>query len=132
MIIVATNVASELMRPSPSSSSGTGCRVGLEGICIHLRLRSQRSGTASRSCLKGDGTTRLVLRQMRYSRLLLAQQILTFDAVAAEQYALIVSHRDGLGLPIDGFDVQIAAICDVHGATLATRNVSDSVRPASS
>ena len=50
---------------------------------------------------------------------------LPFDAVAAEQYALVVSHRDGLGLPIDGFDAQIAAICRVRGAALATRNLAD-------
>ena len=31
----------------------------------------------------------------------------------------------GLGLPIDGFDAQIAAICRVRGAALATRNLAD-------
>ncbi len=40
-------------------------------------------------------------------------------------YAGIVSSRDRAGAPIDGFDAQIAAICHVHGATLATRNVKD-------
>jgi predicted nucleic acid-binding protein len=33
--------------------------------------------------------------------------------------------RDRLGAPISGYDAQIAAICRVHGATLATRNVKD-------
>ena len=33
--------------------------------------------------------------------------------------------RDRVGLPIDGFDAQIAAICRIHGAALATRNVKD-------
>ena len=36
-----------------------------------------------------------------------------------------MSHRDGIGLPIEGFDAQIAAICRARGATLATRNVKD-------
>lgn len=35
------------------------------------------------------------------------------------------ARRDELGLPIEGFDAQIAAICRLHGATLATRNVKD-------
>jgi predicted nucleic acid-binding protein len=39
--------------------------------------------------------------------------------------ASVVSHRDGLGLPISGFDAQIAAICRAHGAALATRNLTD-------
>ncbi len=30
-----------------------------------------------------------------------------------------------LGHPIDGFDAQIASICRVHGASVATRNVKD-------
>jgi len=29
------------------------------------------------------------------------------------------------GLPIDGFDAQIAAVCRMHDAALATRNVKD-------
>ena len=54
-----------------------------------------------------------------------AEQILPFDNTAAEQYDLVVSHRDALGLPIDGFDAQIAAICRAREAALATRNVED-------
>ena len=33
--------------------------------------------------------------------------------------------RARLGLPIQGFDALIAAICRAHGAVLATRNVKD-------
>jgi predicted nucleic acid-binding protein len=33
-----------------------------------------------------------------------AEQVLPFDYAAAGQYALVVSQRDALGLPIDGFD----------------------------
>jgi hypothetical protein len=39
-----------------------------------------------------------------------AEQVLPFDTAAAQQYALVVTQREGLGLPIDGFDAQIAAI----------------------
>ena len=48
-----------------------------------------------------------------------------FDAEAAIRYTAIVAHRDRLGLPIDGFDAQIAAICRTRGAALATRNAKD-------
>ena len=54
-----------------------------------------------------------------------AEQVLPFDLAAAAQYALVVSQRDRLGLPVDGFDAQIAAICRMHGAALATRNQAD-------
>ncbi|MGH3469557.1 MAG: VapC toxin family PIN domain ribonuclease, partial [Thermocrispum sp.] len=47
------------------------------------------------------------------------------DAPAAMEYASIVTNRDSAGLPISGFDAQIASICRTHDATLATRNVRD-------
>ncbi len=37
----------------------------------------------------------------------------------------MVTPRDELGLPIDGFDAQIAAICRAQWAALATRNLAD-------
>ena len=48
-----------------------------------------------------------------------------FNADAAVWYATIVAQRDRLGLRIDGFDGQIAAICRTRGAALATRNAKD-------
>lgn len=51
--------------------------------------------------------------------------MLSFDAAAAAHHPLVVGRRDRAGLPIDGFDAQIAAICRTHGAALATRNVKD-------
>jgi predicted nucleic acid-binding protein len=51
--------------------------------------------------------------------------VLPFDRAAAIHYATVVSARDRAGLPIDGFDAQIAAICRTHKAVLATRNVKD-------
>jgi predicted nucleic acid-binding protein len=52
-------------------------------------------------------------------------RVLAFDERAASQYAEIVSGREQLGRPIGLVDAQIAAICSVAGATLATRNVGD-------
>ena len=54
-----------------------------------------------------------------------SEYVLPCDTGAAGHYALIVSHRAGIGLPSEGFDAQIAAICRFHGAALATRNVKD-------
>ena len=54
-----------------------------------------------------------------------ADQLLAFDSAAASESAELVNFRERSGAPIDGFDAQIAAICRVHGATLATRNIKD-------
>jgi predicted nucleic acid-binding protein len=52
-------------------------------------------------------------------------QVLTFNLPAARQYAQILAARRRIGRPIREMDAQIAAIARVHGATLATRDVSD-------
>lgn len=52
-------------------------------------------------------------------------RVLAFDEDAAMRYAQIVDARERSGRPIDGFDAQIAAICRVSGATLATGNLKD-------
>ena len=52
-------------------------------------------------------------------------QLLSVDAVAAEQYAAIASSRERAGRPIGGFDALIAGVCRSKGAALATRNVAD-------
>ncbi|MGH9279423.1 MAG: VapC toxin family PIN domain ribonuclease, partial [Acidimicrobiales bacterium] len=54
-----------------------------------------------------------------------AENVLPFDAGAAALYPLVVTTRDRLGRPIDGFDAQIASICRSAGMALATRNVKD-------
>jgi toxin FitB len=48
-----------------------------------------------------------------------------FDVLAADQYAAVVTARERAGRPISTSDAQIAAICRVHDATLATRNTPD-------
>jgi toxin FitB len=52
-------------------------------------------------------------------------RILAFDELAALENGRIRSIREAAGRPIALNDAQIAAICLVHGATLATRNVRD-------
>jgi predicted nucleic acid-binding protein len=56
---------------------------------------------------------------------LLTGRIWPFSSVSAHWYGELVSHRDGLGLPIDTADAVIAAIALEHGAQLATRNTKD-------
>jgi toxin FitB len=52
-------------------------------------------------------------------------QILAFDAVAADLYGEIVTARQEAGRPIDAFDAMIAAIARSRGAAVATRNRAD-------
>lgn len=124
MIVVDTNVISELMRPSPSPV-----------VLSWVRSRDQRDlyTTSVTVAEISYGIERLDVGRRRTDLKSAAEQIfatfgdyvLPFDRAAAMQYAAIVSTREREGSPIDGFDAQIAAICAVRKAKLATRNLED-------
>lgn len=124
MIVVDTNVVSELMRPSPSSQVVDWVRG-----CDESDLYT--SAITLAEILYGierlpDGRRKDVLK-ITTDNVFAAfeERVLPFDATAAVQYATIVSDRDRAGLSIDGFDAQIAAICRTRRAALATRNGKD-------
>ena len=126
MIVLDTNVVSELMRPSPSPST----RV-LTWVREHAERDLYTSAITLAEIRYGierlaDGRRKQALSAVAddvFGRF--AEQVLPFDARAALRYAAIVSRREHDGRPIDGFDAQIASICQQHSATLATRNVAD-------
>lgn len=124
MIIVDTNVASELMRPAPaqavrdwvsSQAAGDLCTTAITVAEIRYGL-ARLTGGRRKDRLQAAADEVFTA---------FSEYILPFDASAAVHYALIVSHRDDIGMPIQGFDAQIAAICRARKATLATRNVKD-------
>jgi toxin FitB len=124
MIVVDTNVASELMRPSPERAVQEWVRSheGRE-LCITAITVAEIINGIERV---PEGRRKEVLRSAAAEIFeAFAEQVLPFDTAAAEQYALVVSQRDGLGLSIDGFDAQIASICRAQRAALATRNLAD-------
>lgn len=124
MIILDTNVLSELMRPAPDAR----VRDWVTG------RRADELGTTAITVAEiRHGIDRLPDDRRKEDLLTAAMDIFSafggliqpFDTAAAAWFAVIMAKRASLGLPIEGFDAQIAAICRVHGATLATRNVKD-------
>ncbi|HUL94548.1 MAG TPA: type II toxin-antitoxin system VapC family toxin [Usitatibacter sp.] len=125
MIVLDTNVVSELMRPQPSPevldwfagqppqslyvSSVTVAEV-LHGVLL-LPAGKRRNAilAAARSMFEVEFEAR----------------ILPFDAQSAYLYAELLVERRRDGRPISSFDAQIAAITAGARAALATRNVGD-------
>lgn len=125
MIVLDTNVLSELMRATPAENvvrwvaaqpasrlhiaSVTEAEI-LHGIML-LPQGKKRSAiqAAAESMFAGD----------------FGGRILAFDSAAARSYAQIASERKRAGRPISQFDAQIAAIALSARATIATRNVED-------
>jgi predicted nucleic acid-binding protein len=124
MIILDTNVVSELMRAEPDAR----VRQWVSG------LRADELGTTAVTVAEiRHGIERLPDGRRKEGLLSAAtdlfaafgQLVQPFDALAAAWFGPVMVRRAGLGLPIEGFDAQIAAICRARGAVLATRNIKD-------
>ncbi len=125
MIIVDTNVVSELLCASPSPeveawlSSQDGADVYLTAISeAELRYGVAVMARGKRQRLLAEAVNGILHEDFR-------DRILPFDSVAADEYASIGAKRRAAGRPISQFDCQIAAIARANGAALATRNVGD-------
>jgi predicted nucleic acid-binding protein len=124
VIVVDTNVVSELMRVEPSPAVGAWVVAN-----SHHQLRITAVTVAEilydiERLPKGKRKTALREAAVEiFSRF--ADDVLPFDAAAAKIYPQIVDRRDRRGAPISGSDAQIAAICRARGAGLATRNRKD-------
>lgn len=123
-VVLDTNVISELMRGSPDERV-VAWAIGLppSAVCTTaLTVAEVRFGIAR---LPAGRRRRLLNQSADAVFTTFADRILAFDAAAAAHYADIVVGRERAGVPISGFDAQIAAICRGHGATLATRDSRD-------
>jgi toxin FitB len=124
MIILDTNVVSELMRPQPASqvAGWVRARDRRELRMTSITLAEIRYGVARLP----DGRRKQVLLDAADDIFrAFSDQVLPVDEAAAEQYAVVASTRERTGKPIGGFDALIAAVCRSRGAALATRNVPD-------
>jgi hypothetical protein len=125
VIILDTNVVSELMKAAPAgrvlgwtaaqpvsalfTTSITQAEI-LHGLAL---LPAGRRRNALES------TAETMFRED------FAGRILPFGSDAARAYARIAADRRRAGRPISHFDAQIAAIARATGAAIATRNVAD-------
>lgn len=122
MIIIDTNVISEMMRGEPDRGllewTATAGRLHTTAITVaeveygiarlpDSKRRDQLAATAATVFADFD------------------ELIVPFDTRAARRYGGIVAARERAGRPVPTADAQIAAICASRDATLATRNIAD-------
>lgn len=124
MIVVDTNVTSELMRtsPSPAVAAWVGAQSPSDLYTTAVTVAEISYGLAR---LPEGGRKERLVDAAREVFSAFAEQVLPFDTAAAIEYAAVVIERERRGTPINGFDAQIASICRTRNATLATRNVKD-------
>jgi predicted nucleic acid-binding protein len=125
MIVLDTNVLSEVLRPSPSAAI-IRWLADQEPLAVFITAVTQAEvlcGVEAMPAGKRRTALRDAVEQMLSEEF--QGRILPFDEVAARVYAKIVSDREAIGRPISQFDAMIAAIASAHRAAVATRNVRD-------
>jgi hypothetical protein len=123
VIVLDTNVISEVARPTPS-----------EQVLAWVDAQDDVAITATTAAELFYGVARLPegARKARLAEGIREMidgpfrgKVFAFDRYAASHYAEIVAARDDAGRPIAIADAQIAAICRSRDATLGTRNIRD-------
>lgn len=124
MIVLDTNVVSELIRAAPSAAviRWVDDQQARDLHLSAITAAELRYGVARMP--RGRRRTELVGAVVALLDEDFSGRILPFDAIAATHYAELVSGRESRGRPISMADGQIAAICRAQGATLATRDIT--------
>ena len=125
MIVLDTNVLSEVMRPLPTAKV-------LRWLATHPASRLFTTTITQAEILYGlellpKGKRRAALESAVEAMFEedFADRILPFDSDAARVFPQIAASRRASGRPITQWDAQIAAIARSRGAVLATRNTGD-------
>lgn len=125
MIILDTNVLSELMKPTPQVHVVEWlARQPVSSLFTSFITEAEiLYGLA----LLPEGARKNALQQAITGMFEedFAGRILSFDGPSAQAYARIAAGRRQLGRPISQFDALIAAIALSRGAAVATRNSND-------
>jgi toxin FitB len=125
VIVLDTNVVSELMRPQPAPPvlEWVDAQPSSDLLLTSVTAAELRAGVAllprgRRQATIADRVETLIDETF-------AGYVLPFDVDSSTHYAEIVATRTRAGSPISTADAQFAAICRQHDATLATRNTPD-------
>jgi predicted nucleic acid-binding protein len=126
MIVLDTNVISELMRAEPSPTvlawveaqpSGSLCTTAINQAEILCGIAALPEGR--RRSMLSEAADAMFAEDFH-------GRVLPFGAAAAAQYAAVygavVMSRRRAGKPIEGFDALIAATARAAGAAIATRD----------
>lgn len=123
MIVVDTNVWSELIRPKPDRSV-----VHWEAANSHLLWFSTvvLAEFRARSVLMADGHRKTAIAASIEEVVdTYRDRVLDFDDHCASEYGQVLLSARTAGSPIDAADAMIAATARAHSMSVATRNTSD-------
>jgi toxin FitB len=124
MIVLDTNVISELMRPRPNG----GVLAWVDAQTENLWTTAVTLQEIVYGISRGKDVTRREILQRAFETafpLVIGPRVLPLDTAAGRAAGLIAAQREKNGTPIGIADAQIAGIVRVNSATLVTRDVDD-------
>ena len=124
MILLDTNVVSEITQPNPEQRvvAWTQAQPRNQLFVASPIMAELRYGVLRLAA--GRRQHELIQRYEEFRRVF-RSRVWSFDLRAAEAFAALVVSREQSGAPIGVFDAQIAAIAKTRGAAVATRNTRD-------
>lgn len=125
MIVLDTNVLSEMMRPDPDSTVAAWISARPANSLFTTTVTQAEILYGAKLLPSARRRSRLEAAVNEMFATDFAGRVLTFDQAAAQAYAEIAAARRRAGRPMAQFDAQIAAIARSRDADVATRNVAD-------
>ena len=125
MIILDTNVLSELMRPKPAARVESWVAKQPTTELFTTSITEAEIFFGIELLTRGKRRDGLAAAAEGMFAEDFSGRVLGFESDAARVFAKIAAHRRALGRPISEVDAQIAAIAQVRAAKLATRNTAD-------
>lgn len=125
MILLDTNILSELMRPAPEPAVEQWLAAQPDASVFITAITEAELRYGVALLPSGKRRTALSTEVEEMLEKDFGGRILPFDSLAAQAFAILASERRQAGKPISQADAQIAAVARSRGSSLATRNVVD-------
>ena len=125
MIILDTNVVSELMNDTPQPEVLAWADSQPIGTLFTTAITEAEVWAGIAVLPYGRRRRNLAVAAERVFSVTFAERVLPFDSEASHAYEAVAGARRAAGRLISSYDCLIAAIASANGAVVATRNVRD-------
>jgi predicted nucleic acid-binding protein len=125
MIVIDTNVVSEIVKPAPAQAVIEWFVLQKPGDLYTTTVTQAEILYGIELLPKGRRRIALQAAMARIFDQIFEERVLSFDEGAAYAFAMIAARHRASGRTTSDLDLQIAAIALSRGASLAARNIRD-------
>ena len=125
MIILDTNILSELMRPTPAKEVKSWLTQAVDDVLVTTAITLSEIEYGLSRLDEGKRKEELIARFAALTGGVIDFTVLPLDDAAARRAGQLRGHRESKGLSAHAADMMIAGIAAVNEAAIATRNTKD-------